>query len=29
LLAYMNDGDQIDFDTFLTAGRDVFGDRSL
>src|SRR5262249_4082537 len=28
-LADVNDGDQIDFDTFLTAGRDVLGDHSL
>jgi hypothetical protein len=28
-LADVNDGDQIDFDTFFAAGRDVFGDRSL
>src|SRR5215831_7427202 len=28
-LAYMNDGDQIDFDTFLTAGREVLGYHGL
>src|SRR5262249_19298529 len=28
-LADVNDGDQIDFDTFLTAGRDVLGDHGL
>src|SRR5215831_8150884 len=27
LLAYMHDGDQIDFDTLLAAGGDVLGDR--